>query len=124
MKPDKKELQVVAGRAENALKKKPDFSYPQKFKYLVKKDILSADDLKTAVARAKHLGKDVEAILMNDFKISKEDIGENLSHHYGCKFVQYSNNIFVPPELGSDPSTRAPGRYKRTQDRYPEERVC
>lgn len=36
---------------------------------------------------------------MNDFKMSKEDIGKNFSQHYGCKFVQYSNNIFVPPEL-------------------------
>ncbi|MFC1815570.1 GspE/PulE family protein [Thermodesulfobacteriota bacterium] len=99
MKQEKIEIQHAAHKTGTVLKDKLEHAYPLRFKYLIEKNIISPDDIKSAMARSKHLDKDVETILMNDFKIRKADIGTSIAQHNECKFVQYSENIFIPHEL-------------------------
>jgi len=65
----------------------------------VENKIISHDDLRESMLAAKKSDTPVETILMQDFKVSKEDIGASLSKYYGCKFVQYRQEVFLPGGL-------------------------
>ncbi|MFZ6017676.1 MAG: hypothetical protein ACOYU0_08815 [Nitrospirota bacterium] len=59
--------------------------------HLITQNIITEEEMKKAMATARELKKDVETILMEDFKIPKKEIGFALSQFYGCKFVEYTD---------------------------------
>src|SRR5437867_2883910 len=62
------------------------FNQPRatKFEYLLKQDLLSEDDLKKAQDESRVQGKDIESILMDQYKVPKSEIGTALTQFYKC----------------------------------------
>jgi type II secretory ATPase GspE/PulE/Tfp pilus assembly ATPase PilB-like protein/putative methionine-R-sulfoxide reductase with GAF domain len=72
---------------------------PSKFDYLLKNRILTEKELDMAVADARRRREPVEAVLISDLKVSKQDIGNALSQFYNVPFAKYNANAPVPSEL-------------------------
>ena len=72
---------------------------PNKFDYILKNNILAEKELDMAIADARRRREPVEAVLMSDLKISKQDIGKSLSQFYKVPFAKYNANTPVPGEL-------------------------
>ncbi len=72
---------------------------PNKFDYILKNHILAEKELDMAIADARRRREPVEAVLMSDLKISKQDIGKSLSQFYKVPFAEYNANTPVPGEL-------------------------
>ncbi len=60
---------------------------PSKFGLLVDKGLLSEKDIENAVSSARVNQLDVAKILMEDYKVPKEEIGRALAQFYNCAFV-------------------------------------
>ena len=70
-----------------------------RFDSLTSQNIITENELKQAMTMSREQKKDVETILMNDFKVNKSDIGASLSQFFGCKFVEYTPAIIIQKEL-------------------------
>lgn len=73
-----------------------------KFKYLISRKLVSKDQIQQAEAEANKKSKSVESILMEHFRISKQDLGKSLSLFYGCPFKEYDPRLPLPPRLLSN----------------------
>ena len=72
---------------------------PTRFDYLITNNIISNKDLSEAMARARKTKRSVEAVLMADFQVSKEDIGKSLASFYKTRFISYDERMPIPGEL-------------------------
>jgi type II secretory ATPase GspE/PulE/Tfp pilus assembly ATPase PilB-like protein len=72
---------------------------PTKFDYLISNNIITDKDLEQAMGNARKLKKGVEAVLMTDFQVSREDIGKSLSNHYKTRFIPYDERMVIPGEI-------------------------
>jgi len=72
---------------------------PNKFDYLLRNRMLTEKELDTAIADARKRREPVEAVLMSDLNISKQDIGKSLSEFYKVPFVKYDATTPIPGEL-------------------------
>ncbi len=70
-----------------------------RFYYLVRRQLLTDDQLERAKDLAKQGKKTIESILLNQFGIDKAELGQSLSEYYRCPFVEFNEM-----ELGSTPS--------------------
>jgi type II secretory ATPase GspE/PulE/Tfp pilus assembly ATPase PilB-like protein len=70
-----------------------------KFDYLISNNIVTEKDLEQAIGNARKLQKPVEALLMSDFQVSKEDIGKSLSSFHKTRFISYDERMPIPGEL-------------------------
>ncbi len=70
-----------------------------KFDYLIGNNIVSQKDLEESMALARKTKSSVEAILMGDFHVSKEDIGKSLSAYYNTRFIPYDERMVIPGQL-------------------------
>jgi type II secretory ATPase GspE/PulE/Tfp pilus assembly ATPase PilB-like protein len=59
---------------------------PSKYGLLVDKGLASDKDIETAISSARVNQVDVSKILIEDYKISKEEIGKALAQFYNCQF--------------------------------------
>ncbi len=73
-----------------------------RYDYLLKKKIIKADQLQKALNISKKLGKSVEAVLIEHFKLKKEQVGKSLSLFYGCDFRTFDPEFPIPVELISN----------------------
>jgi type II secretory ATPase GspE/PulE/Tfp pilus assembly ATPase PilB-like protein len=80
----------------------PDKRFDSRYDYLLRNDIVDTDQLQKALALSKKMKKSVEAVLMEQFKTSKKDIGKSLSAYYGCPFKVFDSKMEVPYELISN----------------------
>jgi len=74
-------------------------SYDSRYDYLLSKNMVTTDQLQRALALSKKAGKSVEFILIENFKIKKEEIVKSLSYFYGCPSKMYVSDLPVPVEL-------------------------
>ncbi|MDY6952856.1 MAG: ATPase, T2SS/T4P/T4SS family [Thermodesulfobacteriota bacterium] len=72
---------------------------PGKFDYLVENGLLTQKELDKAVSDARQTRKDVQATLIQGFKISKKDVGKALSQYYKVPFVEYNEQTPIPGDL-------------------------
>ena len=72
---------------------------PGKYDYLLENHFLTQKELQKAVADARVRKQAVEAVLISDYKISKQEIGHALSKYYRVPFVEYNANSRTPLEL-------------------------
>ncbi len=70
-----------------------------RFDHLITNNIISNDDLSAAMSRARKAGKTVESVLMQDFQVSREQIGRSLSHFYRSRFIPFDDKMPIPGEL-------------------------
>jgi type II secretory ATPase GspE/PulE/Tfp pilus assembly ATPase PilB-like protein/tetratricopeptide (TPR) repeat protein len=73
-----------------------------KWDQLIAKKLVDIDQLQKALALSKKLNKSVEYVLIEQFKIDKEELGLSLSAYSGCKFKSFDPNLPVPYELISN----------------------
>ncbi len=83
-------------RLQNLTKTAKNFG---RFSYLVRKKLLSVEDLEQAKGLAKKADKSVDTVLLNELGIEKSQLGKSLSEYYRCPFVE-----FQEAEIGSVPS--------------------
>ena len=70
-----------------------------KFDYLLAQHRITAEELSSAVAEARRRQTDVESILIEQYKVPKNELGIALSQFYECPFVEYDDKIIPPPDL-------------------------
>jgi type II secretory ATPase GspE/PulE/Tfp pilus assembly ATPase PilB-like protein len=73
-----------------------------KFDYLLAQHRVSSDELNSAIAEARRRQTDVESILIEQYKVPKNELGVSLSQFYRCPFVEYDERIIPPPDLMKD----------------------
>src|SRR3989339_1237384 len=76
-----------------------NYSYNSKFDYLLNSSVINSDQLQHALAASKKTGKSVEMMLIESFKIKKEELGKSLSMFYNYPFKDYDPDIPIPVEL-------------------------
>lgn len=77
----------------------PGKRYESRYDYLLKNEIVTTDQLQKALAQSKKSKKSVEHVLMNQFRISKDEIGKSLSAYYNCPFKPFDPEMSIPYEL-------------------------
>ena len=70
-----------------------------RYDYLLNQKMVTTDQLKKALQMSKKMNKSVESILIEQFHIKKEDMGESLSLYYGCPFKTFTKEAQTPVEL-------------------------
>lgn len=70
-----------------------------KFDHLVSLNIVTEAELKTAITSAREKKKTVEAVLMEEYKVKKADIGTSIGQFYGCKYVEFDNKVLIDRDL-------------------------
>ena len=71
---------------------------PTKFGMLIDKGMISEKDMESAVSNARVNNVDVAKVLIEDFKIAKEEIGKALSQFYNASFVDLAGRT-IPPDI-------------------------
>ena len=72
---------------------------PTKFDYLIANSIITERDLENAIATARKSKKAVEAVLISDLQVSKEDIGKSLAAYYKTRFVPFDEKMVIPGDV-------------------------
>lgn len=70
-----------------------------KFGYLVSNNLINEEDLNRANNESKEKKESLEEILMKQYKITKNDIGQSLEYFYQCNFVSFDHNTPIPGDL-------------------------
>jgi len=74
-----------------------------KFDYLLESHKITYEELDLAIVKARKQDQaykqDVGWILINEFKVPKEDVGKSLSLYYDTEFIEYSEDIFLPIDI-------------------------
>jgi len=75
---------------------------PTKFDYLLEQQLLTPDELRTAIAEARRKRSDVETVLLDTYRIPTAALGQALSRFYGCPFVAYDDRVVLERSLLKD----------------------
>ncbi len=70
-----------------------------RFNYLLTLGLIKEGDLEKAWVETGKNRETVEAYLMRNFKISKDDVGRSLEEFYNCRFVPFSSKYPIPFDL-------------------------
>ncbi|MGQ4808934.1 hypothetical protein NKDENANG_02329 [Candidatus Entotheonellaceae bacterium PAL068K] len=70
-----------------------------KFDYLLEQTLITREELDAAIAEARRKGKDVEAVLIDEYRVPKKEVGQALSTFFGCPFVEYDSHAVIDPGL-------------------------
>jgi len=84
---------------EKVLALNSELSHTSRYGYLLQKALVTPDQLQKALSLSKNSHRSVEAILIEEFKVRKRDIGKSLSLFYGCPFRVFDPQVPVPVEL-------------------------
>jgi len=71
---------------------------PSKFGHLVDKGLLSEKDIENAVSSARINQVDVTKVLMEDYKVPKEELGRAVSQFFNCPFWEPSGKT-IPDDI-------------------------
>jgi type II secretory ATPase GspE/PulE/Tfp pilus assembly ATPase PilB-like protein/Tfp pilus assembly protein PilF len=89
---------------DKEVKKKLDsiiasLSSASKYDYLLNQKMVTPEQLQKALVISKKMNKSVEFVLIEYFRVKKEDLGKSLSLFYGCPFRTYDPAFPTPVEL-------------------------
>lgn len=70
-----------------------------RYAYLLNQGWISKEDLDEAGAQARSTGASLEAVLMDQFGIAKQEIGRSLSTYYDLPFKSYEPNTTAPVDV-------------------------
>lgn len=79
-----------------------NLAYRSRYDYLINEKVVTIEQLQKALAISKKMEKSVEFILIEQFKIKKEEVGKSLSLFYGCHFKNFDPEVPIPVELISN----------------------
>ena len=72
---------------------------PRTFDCLVSIGRMSREEMDAALAEAVKGPQDLEAILLEKYRVPKADLGLALSGYFNCPFIEYSHRTFPDPKL-------------------------
>ena len=78
---------------------KASFSSGSRYDFLLNQKLVTTDQLKKALEMSKKMKKSVETILIEQFRVTKDKIGESLSLYYNCELKAYDSSAPTPVEL-------------------------
>ena len=78
---------------------KSSISASSRYDYLLRNNLVNTNQLQEALAISKKIGKSVEFVLVDRFRVKKKEVGKSLSLYYGCPFRDFDPEIDVPVEL-------------------------
>jgi type II secretory ATPase GspE/PulE/Tfp pilus assembly ATPase PilB-like protein len=70
-----------------------------RYDYLINKGTVASEQLRNALALSKKAKKSVEFILIDQFKVDKDEVGKSLSFFYNCPFLAFDPQLPIPGEL-------------------------
>jgi len=70
-----------------------------KFGYLLSNNLITEEDLNQAKKEALEKRESLEDVLMRDYKISKNDLGQSLEFFYQSNFVVFDHSTPIPGDL-------------------------
>lgn len=70
-----------------------------KYDFLLRNELATPDQLQKAFALSTKMHKSVEFVLINQYGISKSNIGKSFAAYYGCQFREYDPGVETPHEL-------------------------
>jgi len=70
-----------------------------RFDYLLSHDLIKEDELEGAWKESREKKISMETLLMQKFKISKDDIGKAFEEFYNCRFIKYNDKLPIPGHL-------------------------
>ena len=76
-----------------------NITYKSRYDYLLNQNLVTTQQLQQALAMSKKAKKSVEYLLIEHFKVDKEEVGNSLSYFYGCPFRTYDSALPTPVEL-------------------------
>ncbi|RLG27823.1 type II/IV secretion system protein, partial [Methanosarcinales archaeon] len=76
-----------------------NISYKSRYDYLLNQNMVTTQQLQQALAMSKKSKRSVEYLLIEHFKVDKEEVGNSLSYFYGCPFRTYDPALPTPVEL-------------------------
>jgi type II secretory ATPase GspE/PulE/Tfp pilus assembly ATPase PilB-like protein len=71
---------------------------------------VSPQEMSAAIAAAREQQQPLSTVLLERFRLSKEEAGQALSMHYKCPFAEFNETVIIPPSLLRGISTK----YLRT----------
>ena len=74
-------------------------SKPTKYGALIDKGVISEKDIEAAVTKARVNQVDVSKILMEDFKVPKEELGKAVAQFFNCKFWAPPEGYLMPDDI-------------------------
>ena len=72
---------------------------PSKFDYLLKNHLITQKELDKAVADSRQSKEPIEALLIKNYKVPKDEIGKSLSMFYNAPFIQFKDTTPIPSDL-------------------------
>lgn len=76
-----------------------------RFDYLLRKHIITPEELDMAAVAASERRKALERFLVEDLEISRQEVLEALSRYYNVPSIQYTTNMMIPANLVQDLDT-------------------
>ena len=70
-----------------------------KFDYLVSQGLVTQDEANQAVQVARQKNLDVEQVLLDQFKVPKNELGTSLSQYYKVPYIELDAKVVPPPDL-------------------------
>lgn len=70
-----------------------------KFDYLITRGLLKEEELEGAWEESREQKETMEAFLMRQYKLSKDDIGKSYEEFFRCKFEQFNDKQAIPGDL-------------------------
>ncbi|GIX47613.1 MAG: hypothetical protein KatS3mg131_1824 [Candidatus Tectimicrobiota bacterium] len=70
-----------------------------KFDYLLEQNLITREELDAAIAEARRKRQDVETVLIEQYRIPKQEIGRALSAFFGYPFVEFDERRVIDPSL-------------------------
>ena len=74
-------------------------SSSSRYDYLLSNKMVTTQQLQEALAISKKINKSVEFVLIDRFKVNKDELGNSLAAFYGCPFRSFDMEMQVPFEL-------------------------
>lgn len=70
-----------------------------RFDYLISHDLIKEDELESAWKESREKKISMENLLMQKYKITKDDIGRAFEEFYNCRFIKYNDKLPIPGHL-------------------------
>ncbi|MEJ2727792.1 MAG: ATPase, T2SS/T4P/T4SS family [Deltaproteobacteria bacterium] len=78
---------------------KSNISTGSRYDYLLRNEMVTTNQLQEALSISKKIGKSVEFVLVDRFKVDKMEVGKSLSLFYGMPFRGFDMEVPIPIEL-------------------------
>ncbi len=93
------DIAKVLGTAFHKNQRVAEKAQRTRFDFLVARNIVSREELATAMVRARQKHLSVESVLMTEFQVPKDEIGKSLSFFHRTRFIPFDRNMVIPEEL-------------------------